>query len=381
MKIINPLYDQAFKYLMENNKLARKALSIMLDVEVEELILEQQETVITDKRKLLNVLRMDFKALIKEADGSRKTVLIEVQKSKYSNNIDRFRHYLGSNYMSAIIDVDPVQEPLPERYSGFPIITIYILGYNLPDLPYMAVTVNREVINSVNKKRLQVKSFFIEHLTHQSHIIQVLRLPEKRKTRLEKFLSLFNQQWCTDVKFILDLPEIPSGFTDMAKYLQGPLMDDEFRRKLRAEQEIDIAFDRQLNKYLLQLGLLARDMQVKEQQHQEAVQQLQEAEQQLRETEQKLRETEQQKRETEQQKQVAVQQQQDAEQQKQEAGQERLEAEETAQSERLQKLDERTQKLEMARKFARYLMQTGASIDFICNETGLNPDEIAAANS
>jgi Ulp1 family protease len=183
------------------------------------------------------------------------------------------------------------------------------------------------------------------------------------------------------VKFILDLPEIPSGFTDMAKYLQGPLMDDEFRRKLRAEQEIDIVFDRQLNKYLLQLGLLARDMQVKEQQHQEAVQQQLEAVKQQQEAEQQLREAEQQLQEAEQQLREAEQQLRETEQQKQEAGQERLEAEETAQSERLQKLNEQNQKLEMARKFARYLMQTGASIDFICNETGLNPDEIAAANS
>jgi hypothetical protein len=82
-----------------------------------------------------------------------------------------------------------------------------------------------------------------------------------------------------------------------------------------------------------------------------------------------------------QQKQKAMQQKQKAMQQKQKAMQQKQKAEETAKIERLQKLNEQNQKLEMARKFARYLMQTGASIDFICNETGLNPDEIAAANS
>jgi hypothetical protein len=35
MKIINPLCDKAFKYLMGNEKFARKVLSIILDVEVE----------------------------------------------------------------------------------------------------------------------------------------------------------------------------------------------------------------------------------------------------------------------------------------------------------------------------------------------------------
>jgi hypothetical protein len=34
MKIANPLYDHAFKYLMSNDKLARKVLSVILDKEV-----------------------------------------------------------------------------------------------------------------------------------------------------------------------------------------------------------------------------------------------------------------------------------------------------------------------------------------------------------
>lgn len=31
MKIINPLYDRAFKYLMENERLAKKVISVLLD--------------------------------------------------------------------------------------------------------------------------------------------------------------------------------------------------------------------------------------------------------------------------------------------------------------------------------------------------------------
>jgi len=49
MKIVNPLYDIAFKYLMENNRLAKKVLGVILETEVEELVLSQQETVFPEQ--------------------------------------------------------------------------------------------------------------------------------------------------------------------------------------------------------------------------------------------------------------------------------------------------------------------------------------------
>ncbi|NCU33100.1 MAG: hypothetical protein EOM23_09270, partial [Candidatus Moranbacteria bacterium] len=94
MKIINPLYDKAFKYLMENEKFARKVLSVILDVDIKEVSLGQQETLFLDEKRQLTLFRLDFKAVIKDADGSTKTVLIELQKSKYPTDIQRFRNYL-----------------------------------------------------------------------------------------------------------------------------------------------------------------------------------------------------------------------------------------------------------------------------------------------
>lgn len=250
MKIVNPLYDKAFKYLMENEKFARKVLSVILDEDVIEVTLGHQETIYPDERRRLTLFRLDFKAVIKDPDGSKKTVLIELQKSKYSTDIQRFRNYLGANYMAKRRKPDQVKEAKVEYQPAYPIITIYILGYNLDDLPFMAVTVNREIINSVSKEVLNVKSFFIEHLTHQSHIIQVRRLPEQRKTRLENFLVLFNQAWCTEDNYIIDLQDVPDEFKDIANYLQGPLLDDDFRRILEVEDEIDTIFDEQEAKYL-----------------------------------------------------------------------------------------------------------------------------------
>jgi hypothetical protein len=198
----------------------------------------------------------------------------------------------------------------------------------------MAVTVNRDITNSVSKEKIHVKSFFIEHLTHQSHIIQIRRLPEQRRTRLENFLVLFNQAWCTEEAYILDLQDIPEEFSEMAKYLQGPLMDEEFRRKLEAEEEIDIIFDEQEAKYL-----------------------------------KKIAEAEKREQEALKAKQEALKTKRDAEKREQEAEKREL-------LEKSQKEEERKQKLSLAVKLATYMKQNGASTEEIIGETGLSPETI-----
>ncbi|MDD3686800.1 MAG: hypothetical protein PHE56_08545 [Bacteroidales bacterium] len=299
MRIVNPLYDLAFKYLMENEKYAKKVLSVILDVDVIEVELGQQEMLFPKRKPSFNLFRLDFKAVIVEADGSRKTVLIELQKSKYASDIQRFRNYLGANYMVDKKDFDISSEPITE-YSGiYPLITIYILGYNIEELPYMAVTVNREVTNSVSKERLTVKCDFIELLTHQSHIIQVKRLPENRKTRLEKFFTLFNQAWCVDSGYVIDLQDVPEEFGDVAKYLQAPLEDEKFRRYMLVEDELDYVFDQQEKKYKKQLEEL-------ELEKREAKKGQRRAEKQKLEIEKQKQEAEKQKQEAENDKHLAI---------------------------------------------------------------------------
>lgn len=251
MKIVNPLYDKAFKYLMENNRLAKKVLGVILETEILELTLEQQETVVPDEKRGFILFRLDFKAVIRKEDGSKEKVLVELQKSKFDTDIKRFRNYLGANYISK---PEKKEENKPSQNEDYPIVTIYILGYKLDDLPYLAVTVNNQIIDSVSKNSVEVDSFFVKMLTHRSHILQVKRLPKERKSRLEKFMTLFNQAWYADKKYILDLEEVPEEFRDIAEYLQLPVLDEEFRRQLEAEEEIDNIFDQQEAKYLKKIA-------------------------------------------------------------------------------------------------------------------------------
>ena len=240
MKIANPLYDNAFKYLMSNDRLARKVLSVILDKEVVELELAQQEVVVEDRERHFTLYRLDFKATIQDGDGRREAVLIELQKSKLPTNVLRFRNYLGLAY---------AQKPRPKQpdtqtgeESALPIISIYILGYNIGDIPVMAVKVDRKITDMSRKEEVHIESDFIDLLTHACYILQVRRLPLERRTRIERFMTLFNQAWVAEEKFVLDLEEVPEEFRDIADYLQRPLQEEDLRQRLRAEEEVEELF-------------------------------------------------------------------------------------------------------------------------------------------
>jgi len=250
MKIINPIYDKAFKYLMQNDKFAKKVLSVLLDQEVLDVKLSQQETVVADEKRGFTLFRLDFKAVILDIEGKKQTVLIELQKSKYATDMARFRAYLGSNYLKIETETDAYGNL---RETIYPIITIYILGYNVSDIPYLAVRVDHKITDASTKQPIELSSDFINQLNHRSHIIQVRRLPEHRYNRLEIFMELFNQAYVTDKKYILEISNPPAEFEDIVKYLQTPVMNDDFRRQLETEEELDVIFDKQEAKYLRQL--------------------------------------------------------------------------------------------------------------------------------
>ncbi|MBP8239996.1 MAG: hypothetical protein KAX50_08550 [Saprospiraceae bacterium] len=243
MQIANPLYDHAFKYLMSNDKLARKVLSVILEKEVLELELSQQEVVVEDEERRFTLYRLDFKAVILDENGRKETVLIELQKSKLPTNVLRFRNYLGLAYTHKIKVKHP--ETQVEQDSALPIISIYILGYNVEDIPHVAIKVNHSIIDMSSREELDLQSDFIDLLTHTTCILQVRRLPKQRRSRIEQFLTLFNQAWVMEEKYILDLQEVPEGFEDIAEYLQRPLQEEEIRAKLRAEEEVEAIFAQQ----------------------------------------------------------------------------------------------------------------------------------------
>lgn len=240
VRIANPLYDHAFKYLMSNNKLAKKVISVILDKEIKSLELQQQEFVIEDTAKNFTLYRLDFKAKIINDFGVEEMVLIELQKSKLPTNLKRFRTYLGHAYMAQKKVLHP-QTGMDEDQI-LPIISIYILGYNVDDIPYLATKIDRKVINTSTNEEVEIQSDFVDLLTHTTYILQVRRLPHNRRSKIEKFMTLFNQAWIQEEGFILDLEEIPEDYADIANYLSNSLKNEDVRQKLLVEQEIEDLF-------------------------------------------------------------------------------------------------------------------------------------------
>ncbi|HLA34289.1 MAG TPA: hypothetical protein VJ001_05410, partial [Rhodocyclaceae bacterium] len=62
MQIANPIYDAVFKYLLEDNQVAKLMLSTLLGEEVVELHFSPQERTTEIGSRNLTVYRLDFAA-------------------------------------------------------------------------------------------------------------------------------------------------------------------------------------------------------------------------------------------------------------------------------------------------------------------------------
>ena len=185
MVIANPIYDVVFKKLMENERVAKFFIGTLLNQTVESLEMKPQEFTYTDKTDVLTVFRLDFIAIVKTEAGEMKKVLIEIQKARKHIDLMRFRNYLAEQYKK--------EELVDDEKQALPITTIYILGFDLPEIDTACIHVERQYKDLIKSKTIQQKSDFIEKLTHDSYVIQVKRIKPNYKSKLDELLSVFEQ--------------------------------------------------------------------------------------------------------------------------------------------------------------------------------------------
>ena len=246
MQIANPIYDVVFKYLMEDAKIAKLLISSIIDEEIENLDFRPQEfTTDLDTGKiegrigLLTVYRLDFSATIKTADGL-KQVLIEIQKAKFATDIMRFRDYLGGQYSNTNNIITATINNHARRI-GIPIISIYFLGHTLDSTDASIIGVNRTYKDLVTGELLTVKESFIESLTHDSYVIQIPNLVQKRRNDLERLLSIFDQSMNVDPEHhILNIKEedYPEKYRPLIRRLQSAILEPEMRKQMKIEDGI-----------------------------------------------------------------------------------------------------------------------------------------------
>jgi hypothetical protein len=251
MIIANPIYDIVFKYLMEDLDIAKGLLSLILDVEIEELTFKPQETASETEFGIIpiRIYRLDFAAVIKQSDGSLKKVLIELQKTKRNTNITRFRRYLAENYQKE----DVISVNGKEIKQSLEIVTIYFLGFPLTDIDTSILQVGNyfKDINTGELLDYTPKNDFVRLLNHESYMIQIPKLIGEQQSKVEKVLNIFSQKYITNDEHTLNYRgnEEDPLVQQMLKRLTRAVADEQVRRNMDAEDEFDREYAELEEKY------------------------------------------------------------------------------------------------------------------------------------
>jgi hypothetical protein len=221
---------------MENERTVKFFIGTLLEREVLQVDLRPQEVTFIDAlSNTTKLYRVDFAATVRTADGGAQKVLIEVQKAFHFTDLERFRGYLGEHYRK--VDAGE-NDPLP-------IVTIYILGFSLPEIKSPCFKIGREYIDLFTHEPIPERSHFVERLTHDSYVVQTVRLPENHsKDKLHELLSLFEQRnFTNDEKTEKLYPYDPEceEIREMCQTLSNAIANPQTRKRLYGE----IAYYRQ----------------------------------------------------------------------------------------------------------------------------------------
>lgn len=248
MLIANPIYDVVFKYLMEDIEIARDLIGLIVGRNIVELTLKPQETSVESDilNSSIKIYRLDFKAIIKNDLGKHEKILIELQKSKKVTDVMRFRNYLAKNYMQEdeIINEKGVQEIKP-----LPIVTIYFLGFPLLTTHIPVIKAQNCFYDVIRNERIDslANEEFINLLNHESYTIQIPFLKNELQTRLEKVLTVFSQEYITEDKHQLALPETPDDplAERLVRRLSRAAGNEQLRKKMDIEDEWQRIYNRE----------------------------------------------------------------------------------------------------------------------------------------
>ena len=237
MLILNPLYDWSFKYLLDNNDLAKKFLSVVLKTNITHLETRNTELpLLKEGNPFLS--RFDFKAIIQDEKETQE-VLIEIQKYKHPNPIIRFRTYLAENYMKQETYKDLQGLTVTE---SLPIIAIYILGYCPEEFNVPYIFVKNKIYDGVDDSELNIESYTVKQLSHT--IVFLITTPPSdykwRGSRQEALIRLFRQKLPKEEpNTTYNLEEEPQDDVakEIVKYLHQGTKDEKIVKQLKAEEE------------------------------------------------------------------------------------------------------------------------------------------------
>lgn len=234
MEVINPLYDIAFKYLMDDDRSAKILLSALLRQKVLTLTPRQQETTVQAEKKDITIYRLDYSAHVLTSDGREEDVCIELQKVWLQTELSRFRTYLASQYA----DEKNVQS---DGETPRHIVAIYLLGHKINETEEPVVFCHGGHLTDYDGKPVRAADGkFIRSLTHDIVVVQIPRLPEKPRNATERVLSIFDQRNATANRHMIEVPDTPDKDSDvdiLRRRLCKAACNSEMRRQMQLEDE------------------------------------------------------------------------------------------------------------------------------------------------
>lgn len=243
LHIANPIYDTAFKYLFEDERIAKTLLGALIKREIVDISMRPHEYANTTRENIA-MFRIDFAARVKDANGEEKMILIEIQKTWVETETLRFRQYLGAQY------ANPANmRPEGKRQYAYPIITIYMMGHRVGDIDVPVLYVGRNFHDyDGNEVTHGIPDPFVDSLTHESIIVQIPLLKGQKNNNLENLLDVF----CQDRKEkgnmqILEVDESMMEENDDKRRIITRLLsaasDTQVRQKMSIEDEISTALE------------------------------------------------------------------------------------------------------------------------------------------
>ena len=247
-KVCNPIYDTVFKYLMEDERVARVLLGVILNKKITHVEIKGHESTYRNEENELKLLRFDFAGTVENPDGTKETVTIELQKASEPEEVMRFRNYFGIQMASkanadAVVkhhhdkDQTPYTVLKPRRIYG-----IFILGHSLgKGFEYPLIkgsTVFYDEDDNVLDFKTQCE--FIKGMTYGLYIIQLPFLPERPKKPLEKMFRAFDQRYKVEnddryLELTEDTTDEDDGFNVIFRRLLHASADEQLRRNLDLE--------------------------------------------------------------------------------------------------------------------------------------------------
>ena len=284
--LANPIYDAVFKYLMEDERIARTLISALLKKKVVHLEQRPHEYVNTTRNNI-SMFRIDFGATIREDDGHEHLVLIQLQKTWLETETLRFRQYLGAQYNRK----ENIAGKGKDTHA-LPMVAVYILGHLVDGLHVPVVYVNHKTYDyDGNLLEPNAPSPFVDSLTHNSIIVQIPLLHGHVNNRLEQILSVFDQTNVTkNSQQTIEVDDNDyAGDAEMeyiVKRLLSAASDPNVRQEMNVEDEFFKAIEDR------DTAIMARDKTIDEQGKalQEKDLALQETDQSLQEKDQALNE-------------------------------------------------------------------------------------------